>query len=259
MAATFSTRTAAPVMSVRAAGARRCTTSKAAQQTPAKTAFRATLRGGAAGARLAAAAAVTSGRANVAVRAATTMKGDVQSSYAGALVETCQAGNALEEVHADMETLGAYLEANPAVITFLSNPCIAETKKKEILDSLSKEASFHKFTSSFLLLLNSKGRIGLLESIIEEFEAAYCSVTDTEIATLTSAYKLENEQQFLIAKKIQELTGAKNIKLKPQVDEGLLGGFVVTYGKDGSGLIDMSVKGALDKISLDVQNMATVA
>ena len=61
---------------------------------------------------------------------------------------------------------------------------------------------------------------------------------------------LEKEQLALIAKKIEELTGAKNIKLKREVDESLLGGFVVTYGKDGSGLIDMSVKGALDKSKL---------
>ena len=49
-----------------------------------------------------------------------------------------------------------------------------------------------------------------------------------QVATVTSAVKLENEQQFMIAKKIQEMTGAKNIKLKPEVDPSLLGGFVVT-------------------------------
>ena len=39
--------------------------------------------------------------------------------------------------------------------------------------------------------------------------------TPDQVATVTSAVKLENEQQFMIAKKIQEMTGAKNIKLKP--------------------------------------------
>jgi hypothetical protein len=70
-----------------------------------------------------------------------------------------------------------------------------------------------------------------------------------QVATVTSAVKLENEQQFLIAKKLQEMTGAKNIKLKPQVDESLIGGFVVAYGPGGSNFVDMSVKGQLDKIS----------
>ena len=69
---------------------------------------------------------------------------------------------------------------------------------------------------------------------------------------MTSAVKLENEQQFLIAKKIQEMTGAKNIKLKPEVDPSLLGGFVISYGKDRSGFIDMSVAGQVKTLKTDV-------
>ena len=88
-----------------------------------------------------------------------------------------------------------------------------------------------------------------LSAIIDEFEALFCEATDTQVATVTSAVKLENEQQFMIAKKLQEMTGAKNIKLKPEVDESLLGGFVVKYGKDGSGFIDMSVKGQVRQLS----------
>ena len=74
---------------------------------------------------------------------------------------------------------------------------------------------------------------------------AYCMPTLTralgmlrlQVATLRSAVKLEQEQQFLIAKKLQELTGSKNIKLKPVIDESLIAGFVVSYG---SSQIDLS-------------------
>eukprot|EP00955_Chlamydomonas_euryale_P065137 359159-Chlamydomonas_euryale.AAC.22 len=38
------------------------------------------------------------------------------------------------------------------------------------------------------------------------------------VAVVRSAVKLEQEQQFLIAKKLQELTGSKNIKLRPMID-----------------------------------------
>ncbi len=54
-----------------------------------------------------------------------------------------------------------------------------------------------------------------------------------QVAVLRSAVKLEQEQQFLIAKKLQELTGSKNIKLKPVVDPELVAGFVVEYGEAG--------------------------
>ena len=218
-----------------------------------------------------------------------------------------------------METIAAYMAANPSVGTFLSNPTMEDKAKKDIITKLGKEADFHPFTANFLNLLVDKKRIQNVEDIVEEFENLYCESTDTQvrspdrpffsstaiqrdrspapeaaprgpwdhlqpiqpphatpyhrrdeclrdrrprgvrwqstldtgaliaadlhfpppssqIATVTSAVKLENEQQFMIAKKIQEMTGAKNIKLKPEVDPALLGGFVVTYGKDGSGL-----------------------
>ncbi len=73
---------------------------------------------------------------------------------------------------------------------------------------------------------------------------------------MRSAVKLEQEQQFLIAKKLQELTGSKNIKLKPVIDDSLIAGFVVEYG---SSQIDLSVKGQLDKISSELQEAAMAA
>lgn len=76
------------------------------------------------------------------------------------------------------------------------------------------------------------------------------------MATLRSAVKLEQEQQFLIAKKLQELTGSKNIKLKPVIDETLIAGFVVEYG---SSQIDLSVKGQLDKISAELEGAKVLA
>ena len=174
------------------------------------------------------------------------------NGYASALVEACSDKKALESVHGDMETIAAYMAANPSVGTFLSNPTMDEKAKKDVLSKLGKEADFHPFTSNFLNLLVDKKRIGNVSSIIEEFENLYCESTDTQIATVTSAVKLENEQQFMIAKKIQEMTGAKNIKLKPEVDPSLLGGFVVTYGKDGSGYIDMSVAGQVKQLKNDI-------
>ena len=61
--------------------------------------------------------------------------------------------------------------------------------------------------------------------------------------------KLEQEQQFLVAKKLQELSGSKNIKLKTVIDESLIAGFIVDYG---SAQIDLSVKGQLEDVAQDL-------
>jgi len=69
------------------------------------------------------------------------------------------------------------------------------------------------------------------------------------VATLRSAVRMEQENQFLIAKKLQELTGSKNIKLKPVIDESLIAGFVIEFG---SSQIDLSVRGRLEKIEAEL-------
>ena len=144
------------------------------------------------------------------------------------------------------------LQASPALRTFLNNPVAAAEKKKSIISRLAKDGDFNKYTTNLLNLLVDKGRVSLLEAVADHADQLYFEITDTQVAKVTSAAKLGNEQQFLIAKKLQELTGAKNIKLKPEVDAALLGGFVVQYGKDGSSSIDFSVKGQLEKIAAQI-------
>ena len=105
----------------------------------------------------------------------------VSSGYAAALVDACKSGGVLEQVHADMETLDAYVKANAAVAGFLANPTMAVEKKKDILAKLGKEAGFHAFTSNFLNLLVDKKRENQLETIIAEFETLFCEATDTQV------------------------------------------------------------------------------
>lgn len=119
-------------------------------------------------------------------------------------------------------------------------PRLPGVGRLQVLARISKEAGFNKYTQNFLNLLVKKDRVNLLDEICESFEEQYCTLTDTQVATLRSAVKLEQEQQFLIAKKLQELTGSKNIKLKPVIDQSLIAGFVVEYG---SSQIDLSIRG----------------
>jgi len=189
--------------------------------------------------------ASTRGRRSVCVRATLVME-QVAGAYANALVEVAQKTSSLEAVHADVDALASMLKDNAALSEMLSNPVINEERKKEVVKQLAAEASFSQYTTNFLNLLIDQSRVEALESICESFEKSYCALTDTQVATLRSAVKLEQEQQFLIAKKLQELTGSKNIKLKPVVDADLVAGFVVEYG---STQIDLSVKGQLEKIS----------
>lgn len=168
------------------------------------------------------------------------------ASYANALVELAEEANELDDVHRDIDTLTGILAGDSSVKDHFGNPVVSDEDKLQLLDKISKEGGFSQNTQNFLGLLVSARRFDCIDEIVAAFEEKYCSLTDTQVATLTSAVKLEQEQQFMIAKKLQELTGSKNIKLKPVIDESLIAGFVVEYG---SSAIDLSVRGQLSKIS----------
>jgi hypothetical protein len=105
----------------------------------------------------------------------------VATGYASALSEACGDKAALESVHADMETITAYMAANPAVGAFLKNPTMEGKVVKDVLSKLGDEADFHPFTRNFLNLLVDKKRINSILSIAEEFENLYCESTDTQV------------------------------------------------------------------------------
>lgn len=164
----------------------------------------------------------------------------MSDSYAKALVDLAEEKSQLESVHADVDAVAGLVRDNAKLRSLLFDPAMEQEKKRAVVAKLSREAGFNKYTTNFLNLLIAKGRLTLLDEICEAFEEEYCRLTDTQVATLRSAVRLEQEQQFLIAKKLQELTGSKNIKLKPVIDASLIAGFVVEYG---SSQIDLSVRG----------------
>jgi len=176
------------------------------------------------------------------------MKDTVATQYATAFVNLAKDKNVLDDVRSDMDSVANLLKSDEKIAAFLQNPVASSDKKKGLISAIAKEAGFNDFSVNFLSLLVDKQRITAVTDICDEFESIYCEVTDTEVATVTSAAALDNDQQFEIAKKLQSLTGAKNIKLKPKVDASLISGIIIQYGKGGSKLLDMSIKGQLAKI-----------
>jgi len=146
----------------------------------------------------------------------------------------------------DLGTIAELIKENKKLAQLLMNPVVDAEKKRAVLAKIGKEAGFNQYTNNFLNLLVEKDRLAILDQICESFEDQYCKLTDTQVAVVRSAVKLEQEQQFLIAKKLQELTGSKNIKLRPVIDQSLIAGFVVEYG---SSQIDLSIRNQIARVA----------
>merc|ERR1712227_238744 len=183
---------------------------------------------------------------------ATTDSQTVGLQYARALIETARSKGALEAIHSDINILSAVVKDNVSLREIMVNPLVASDKKIKLITQISNEGSFNNYTTKFLSLLVDKGRIVNIMEVFESFESLYCRETNTQVAIVKSAVALEEEQQFLIAKKIKELTQSNSVKIKPLIDENLIGGFLIEYD---STMINLSIRGALERVRKELKSV----
>nr|DAD49213.1 TPA_asm: hypothetical protein HUJ06_019150 [Nelumbo nucifera] len=67
-------------------------------------------------------------------------------------------------------------------------------------------------------------RIGLVKDIVKEFELFYNKLTNTELAIMISVVLLESQHLAQIAKGVQRLMGAKNVRIKTVLDPSFVAG-----------------------------------
>ncbi|KAG6434138.1 hypothetical protein SASPL_105760 [Salvia splendens] len=70
-------------------------------------------------------------------------------------------------------------------------------------------------------------RVDLIKEIAAEFELIANRLSETEVATVVSVVELEPQHLAEIAKRVQKLTRAKNVKLKTVIDKSLLAGIII--------------------------------
>ena len=169
----------------------------------------------------------------------------VAQPYAEALLDSAKSKGLVDEITNDMNIISQLLTSSADLKAFLGNPLAKlESKKKVLKDILSDQVSATTFT--FLMVLVDRGRINVLETVVERYlELAY-KLASVEVAQVVSALPLSADQQELLIKKLQKVTGASEVKLKLSIDVSLLGGFVV---KVGTQVIDASLLGQLRQIS----------
>ena len=82
-----------------------------------------------------------------------------------------------------MSLAQAAIRETPDVKDYLFNPMVDVMKKRELLSSLANDAGLSKHTTNFLNLLLDSDRLVAMEQIFDEFQAAYCRLTDTQACT----------------------------------------------------------------------------
>nr|AAA34024.1 ATP synthase delta subunit precursor [Spinacia oleracea]prf//1503275A ATP synthase delta [Spinacia oleracea] len=182
----------------------------------------------------------------------TRMVDSTASRYASALADVADVTGTLEATNSDVEKLIRIFSEEP-VYYFFANPVISIDNKRSVLDEIITTSGLQPHTANFINILIDSERINLVKEILNEFEDVFNKITGTEVAVVTSVVKLENDHLAQIAKGVQKITGAKNVRIKTVIDPSLVAGFTIRYGNEGSKLVDMSVKKQLEEIAAQLE------
>lgn len=177
-----------------------------------------------------------------------TATSEVSAPYAQALLSIAQSKDsvdALSKVVADLLNL---LKESDELSAFLASPITDNNAKKAVLcQVLGDEANPQ--IKNFLMLLVDRGRIYLVEPILQQFQAKVRELNQTVLAEVVSAVELSDEQKETVRRKVQRMTEAKSVELASRIDPDLIGGVVIQIG---SQVLDASIRGQLRRIGLQL-------
>jgi len=135
-----------------------------------------------------------------------------------------------------LESFAALLKEEPDARRLLENPTIAGDRRNKLLQEIASALGFDKRVRNFVGILLDKGRLELLEEIIDAYRRLLDDRMGIVRALVTAARPLDVAEQNELAAKLMERTG-KKIRMEVAIDASLIGGVVAQVGStiyDGS-------------------------
>lgn len=172
------------------------------------------------------------------------------SRYAKSLIDLSIEKGQLEKIYADMQWLHEVVKGSHEFANLLRSPIIKADKKKKIIDAVVRDR-VSDVTSTFIHLLISKGREIYLPEIIAAFISQYKEHKNIYEIKFTTAVPIDETVEKAIIDQIRKTSDMQNIELKTEVNEDLIGGFVLEAGDK---FIDASVAYDLKQIARQFEN-----
>ena len=160
---------------------------------------------------------------------------ELAKKYAGALIAIATEANRLEEVETQLVAVRDAVRENRELSRFLYHPMLAREAKKEVVEKLFAD-TVDPLVVRFLAVVIDRGRIDLLEEIVDMYVLGSQAARNVQEAVVRTAIALTDEEERELIARLNEVTG-KSVYLTTTVDPSILGGMIVTIGDrmiDGS-------------------------
>ncbi len=161
--------------------------------------------------------------------------------YARALLDLANEKKQAEAIGHELHEIGELIAGNKTLKAFLSDPGISAADRTELLNRVFK-GRVSPLVMNTMGVLNSKGRLGLLHSVIDAYEELLDEQLGKVEVDVTVATRLDAAELEKVRKRISEAL-KKDAVVHQYVDEKIIGGMVVRVEDK---LIDASVKYQLE-------------
>jgi F-type H+-transporting ATPase subunit delta len=172
------------------------------------------------------------------------------SRYAKSLLDLAVEQNQLEAVHNDILYCDAIIKASRDFTLLLKSPIIPSDKKLSIINTLLA-GKVTMLTLSFFKIMVSKRREAYLVDITKEFVRQFNVNKNITPIRVTSAVALDADTVKEIIAKVKLQGNLKDTEVTTEVDESLIGGFIVQYEDK---LIDASISKNLKQLRKDLSD-----
>ena len=165
--------------------------------------------------------------------------------YAQAVFEIALESDELERWQSDLEKIVRVL-GDKDLRAFLESPKVSFDEKSKLLSG--QLPKINTLSLNLVYLLIARGRLDMVSEIADEFQRLLNSHNGIEIAEVTTAVPLDKEEEQKLARHLGQIVG-KKIEVRPEVDSGIIGGFVARIG---GRLLDGSTRSKLDALKKEL-------
>lgn len=162
-------------------------------------------------------------------------------AYAAALFEVARAEGQTADVEDELFRFARTLESNDQLRDTLTDQRIPAEKRQAIVEDLLGDRA-SPVTTNLVAFVVGAGRGRDLPAIVDRLVAKAAQERQHEVAEVTSAIPLSDEQQRRLADALGNAT-RKKVEVRVTVDPDILGGIVARIGDT---VIDGSVRHRLD-------------
>ena len=156
-------------------------------------------------------------------------------------------GISKEDILDDLKEINFIISESKDLSEVFANPSISQEEKQVVLEKIFK-TRLMPIVYDFLITLNSKNRLGIIDAIVEEFRKELEEFKNIKRVEITSAIELdEGKKNYIKEQLAQKLQ--KEIYPTWNVDSGIIGGLVFNIDET---VIDNSIKHRLENLKKQI-------